>query len=268
MPFDISDRVKKDDLLMQLDEVDEQVLVDQADATLAQAKSHAIEARQAEAQGELDLQAAIEKADADLSSAQIKSTNLNNKADRQHQLLAQKLASQEDYETAQSDAAQAQSDLDARPNRQGRDQEPAGGPRDQKRRHQTGPGSGGCTRHHHPDQTPFSSSITPPSPHPMDGIVSDIPTTIGLGTIIASAISNVSGGTTVLTLSDLSQIYVMSTVDESDIGGVDVGQPVKITVDAYHGKVFDGKGRSHRHHRRHRQQRRHVSGENRNHQRQ
>jgi HlyD family secretion protein len=75
----------------------------------------------------------------------------------------------------------------------------------------------------------------------MDGVISDIPTTIGLGTVIASALSNVSGGTTVMTLSDVSRLFIMATVDESDIGGVQVGQDVSITADAFPGKHFEGK---------------------------
>ena len=42
-------------------------------------------------------------------------------------------------------------------------------------------------------------------------------------------------------ISDLSRIFVLASVDESDIGQVLVGQSVKVTVDAYPGKRFDGK---------------------------
>ena len=61
------------------------------------------------------------------------------------------------------------------------------------------------------------------------------------GQIISSGISNVGGGTTVLTLSDLSRIFVLASVDESDIGKVLVGLPVDVTADAYPGKQFTGK---------------------------
>jgi len=62
-----------------------------------------------------------------------------------------------------------------------------------------------------------------------------------MGTIISSAISNVGGGTSVMTLSDLSHIFVLASVDESQIGGVKKGQTVDITADAYPGKHFTGK---------------------------
>ncbi len=74
---------------------------------------------------------------------------------------------------------------------------------------------------------------------PMDGVVSA--RNVQIGQIISSAISNVGGGTTVLTLADLSSIYVLATVDESDIGGVKEGQTVQVTADAFAGKRFAGK---------------------------
>ena len=48
------------------------------------------------------------------------------------------------------------------------------------------------------------------------------------------------GGTSVLTLADLRRIYVLVSVDESDIGRVRVGQPATITVDAYPDRQLRG----------------------------
>jgi len=42
-------------------------------------------------------------------------------------------------------------------------------------------------------------------------------------------------------VSDLSQLYVLAAVDESDIGQVRIGQEAEITVDAYSGRVFKGR---------------------------
>ena len=44
-----------------------------------------------------------------------------------------------------------------------------------------------------------------------------------------------------MTVSDMSKIYVNASVDESDIGGVELGQEVEITADAFPNKVFSGK---------------------------
>ena len=38
----------------------------------------------------------------------------------------------------------------------------------------------------------------------------------------------------------MSHIFVLASVDESDIGGVKVGQKVNITADAFPGKTFTG----------------------------
>jgi HlyD family secretion protein len=60
------------------------------------------------------------------------------------------------------------------------------------------------------------------------------------GTVIASATSNVSGGTTLLKMADLSLVQVNTLVDETDIGKITVGQPASITVDAYPNRPFEG----------------------------
>ena len=53
------------------------------------------------------------------------------------------------------------------------------------------------------------------------------------GTVIASATSNVSGGTTLLKMANLNQVQVRTLVDETDIGKLQPGQLATVTVDAY-----------------------------------
>ncbi|MCZ7607357.1 MAG: efflux RND transporter periplasmic adaptor subunit [Planctomycetota bacterium] len=60
------------------------------------------------------------------------------------------------------------------------------------------------------------------------------------GTIIASGISNIGGGTALLTLGDLSALTVVGALDEADVGRVDEGQQVQIRVDAWPRRVFSG----------------------------
>jgi HlyD family secretion protein len=60
------------------------------------------------------------------------------------------------------------------------------------------------------------------------------------GTVIASATSNVSGGTTLLKMADLNQVQVRTLVDETDIGKVQPGQAATVTVDAYPQRPFTG----------------------------
>jgi HlyD family secretion protein len=60
------------------------------------------------------------------------------------------------------------------------------------------------------------------------------------GTVIASATSNVSGGTTLLKMADLNQVQVRTLVDETDIGKLKPGQLATVTVDAYPQRPFSG----------------------------
>ena len=60
------------------------------------------------------------------------------------------------------------------------------------------------------------------------------------GSVIASATSNVSGGTTLLKMADLNQVQVQTLVDETDIGKVQAGQRATVTVDAYPNRPFSG----------------------------
>jgi HlyD family secretion protein len=238
LPFDISAQVKQGDVLMKLDPTDENIVLEQTQATLAEANSRLIEAKQAEQQAELDLATAKEKAQADLQSAQIQCTNMQRKADRQRNLFDQKLTSQEDYETAESDAAQSEDALQAAKiaQEQIKSQEVALETKNEDINLAAAEYQLDKIAVDQANQQVGYCTVTAPR----DGVIADIPTTIGVGTVIASALSNVSGGTTVMTLSDLSHIFVLATVDESDIGGVLVGQKVIVTADAYPGKSFDG----------------------------
>jgi HlyD family secretion protein len=237
LPFDISDKVKKGDLLVQLDQKDEQVVVDQETVTVALSQSKLTEAQENERIGEQDLKTATEQADANIISAQTKAQNLRRKADRQKQLLSQNLASPEDFETAETDAAQAEDDLENA--RIAKEQlksqavalevkkEDVELAKEQLKLDQINLANA--------EQQKLYTTVNAP----MDGVLSDL--TIQMGTIISSAISNVGGGTSVMTLSDLSHIFVLASVDESQIGGVKKGQTVDITADAYPGKHFTGK---------------------------
>lgn len=61
------------------------------------------------------------------------------------------------------------------------------------------------------------------------------------GTIVASAVTNVGGGTPVVTIADLTDLRVIGSIDEAQIGRVAVGQDVVIRVDAYPTHTFDGR---------------------------
>ncbi len=61
------------------------------------------------------------------------------------------------------------------------------------------------------------------------------------GSIIASGITNIGGGTSLLTLADLSHLLVSVDLDEAQIGKVQVGMEAEIRVDAYPDRTFQGR---------------------------
>ena len=61
------------------------------------------------------------------------------------------------------------------------------------------------------------------------------------GQIVDSGISNVSGRTDIEHLADMSRLFIIADIDETDIGSVKIGHAVQITADAYIDKTFKGK---------------------------
>ena len=72
---------------------------------------------------------------------------------------------------------------------------------------------------------------------PFDGIVTNEP--VREGETVVPGIQNTEGST-LMTLADMSVITAEVKVDETDISGVQVGQPADVTVDALPGKIFKG----------------------------
>ena len=64
---------------------------------------------------------------------------------------------------------------------------------------------------------------------------------VEVGTVIVSASRDVSGGTVLLQMADLSTVQVRALVDETDIGKIQPGMSATITVDAYPNRPFDGR---------------------------
>ena len=62
------------------------------------------------------------------------------------------------------------------------------------------------------------------------------------GQVITSRLSSIasSEGQTLVIMADLNTVFVVTEVDETDIGKVNIGQPVTITVEAYPDMPFEG----------------------------
>jgi HlyD family secretion protein len=74
---------------------------------------------------------------------------------------------------------------------------------------------------------------------PIDGVV--LSRDRELGDAVSSILTMGSGATLIMTLGDLSEVYVKGKVDESDVGKIYVGQPARITVESFKDEKFQGK---------------------------
>jgi HlyD family secretion protein len=72
---------------------------------------------------------------------------------------------------------------------------------------------------------------------PFDGLVTNVP--VREGETVVVGIQN-AGGSTIMTLADMSVITAEVKVDETDIVNVALNQPVDVTVDALPGRIFKG----------------------------
>lgn len=237
LPSDVSDEVKTGDLLVEIDPVDQERAVQQQEASLAASEARLAQAKASLAVAEADLDAERIRVAAQRASAAARVKDASAKAKRERELLERQQSSIEEAETATTTAVQAEQELRSADagvasirtlelQLEVRRQEIALAQADvdasnialklaQQRLRET--------------------KVTAT----MDGVVSA--RNVQIGQIIASGVNNVGGGTTVMTVSDLSRMFVLASVDESDIGVIALDQPVEITADAHRGKSFAGK---------------------------
>ena len=236
LPFDISQQVTKDALLVQVDPVDEKRSVRQAEAGVAQSAAKLAQARQALVVAEASLGIARQKADTQLKSAKYAATEARSKAARRKELFEQKLVSPEEFQAAETQAVQADSLLDTA--RIAVDdlktQELALETKRQDVKLSEAEVQSDEIVLENARQRLSDTKVVAP----MNGVVAAL--NVQKGQIISSGITNVGGGTTIMTLSDLSRIFVLASMDESDIGKVGLGQRVLITADAQPGRRFRG----------------------------
>jgi HlyD family secretion protein len=237
LPFDVSDTVKKGELMLEVDPVDQKRAVDLADVALASSSAQLASARQNLVIAEQKLVTDKMRADAGLQSAEAKYQRARQKADRLKGALASGAATQEDYDAAETDAKQTAAEVEvAKAQIQELKTEEAGL---EVKRQDIKLAEAEVKS----DQIALDNSkqrlMETKVMAPMDGTV--VSRLVQAGQIIASAVTNVGGGSTVLTLSDLSHIYTLGAVDESDIGNVKLDQLVMVGADAFPNRKFRGK---------------------------
>ena len=74
---------------------------------------------------------------------------------------------------------------------------------------------------------------------PMAGVV--IKRGVELGETVTSGVSSFNAGTVLFTVADLKSLIIRVNLNEVDIAKVHVGQPVRVSLDAYPQKTFTGK---------------------------
>jgi HlyD family secretion protein len=237
LPFDLSDSVKKGELLLELDPSDEQRRLEQAEVSLAASKARLAQARQSVANAQSQATTGKKSATASVQAARARAAEAKAKADRAKMLWEEKLISQQEYDTARSSALQAAADVEVAAARM---EESAVDQGTIELRRQDVLQAEAQLQSAQVDLTLAQQRVRDTLVHaPMDGVVTA--REVQIGQIISSGISNVGGGTTVLVLSDLSRLFVLASVDESDIGSIAAGQSSLITVDAFPGQRFRGR---------------------------
>jgi HlyD family secretion protein len=237
LPFDVSDQVNKDDLLLQIDPIDEERMLEQCKATLAASQARLEASRTSLSVARSDLQTERMKAQANLKSAEASARDAKAKAQRMKELLEKKLTSPEEAETAETSAAQSEVELDlARIQLDDlKTRETALDLKVQDIKLAEANVTSDDLKLKIQEKRWKDTNVF----SPITGVVAT--RDVQMGQIISSGISNVGGGTTAMVLSDLSRIFVLASVDESDIGRVKVDQAAAITADAFPGTTFEGK---------------------------
>lgn len=237
LPFDVSDAVRKGDLLMELDPVDQQRVVQQREATLSASEARLAQAKSTLVAAEQNLAADRIMAAAAVEAALARANDASAKAKREEQLFAKKYSSEEFVETAQTTAMQAEQDYRtalARVEALKAQEAELETRRQEIKLAEAQIENDRIALSLAKLQLDYTKVYSP-----IDGVVSA--RNVQIGQIIASGINNVGGGTAVLKLSDVSRIFILASVDESDIGSVQIDQPAEITVDAFPGKHFRGR---------------------------
>ncbi|MFH2064841.1 MAG: efflux RND transporter periplasmic adaptor subunit [Pseudomonadota bacterium] len=236
LPIDVSDTVQKGDLLLQLNPEDEERSVRRAEVALAVSQARRKQANLNLNIAERNLVTEEARTRAALVSAEAKLQEARFKRERVEQLLDKKMASPEERDVARTVYAQAEAEHETAKARM-EDLKTAAIQIETKREEvKIAEADVETDKINLSDAAQRLEDTTLVAP--IDGIVAV--NNVQVGQIIASGINNVGGGTTVMTLVDLSRIFILVSVDESDIGQVRIGQIVDITVDAHPGIQFPG----------------------------
>ncbi|MFA6842846.1 MAG: efflux RND transporter periplasmic adaptor subunit [Bacilli bacterium] len=237
LPVDVSDIVKKGDLLVQLDPQDEELEVKRAQVSAVVAKAKLEQAKLTLKIAEQDLVNSRGRCAATLASAEALAEEMVAQLKRAEQLREKKMTSEQALQATRTTHAQALASLEAAKIAiKALDMQELS--IDSLRQAVAISEQDVVTSEINLDEAKERLRETTVL-SPMDGVVTV--RDVQVGQIISSGTNSVSDGTTVLYLADMSTMHVLVSVDESDIGQVQTGQTATITVDAFPKKEFHGK---------------------------
>lgn len=237
LPYDVSDEVKKGSLLVELDPIDEQRNVQKSQVSLLAVQSRYEKTKLDLEIAQINLESNRRKAEINLETAKSRAQDERAKAERVKQLFAKKLASLEENETAETTAQTAEANLTSATialEDINTDEQSLKLKKEDLKISKTDVESAKINLSIAEQRLTETKVFAP-----IDGVITE--RLVQTGQIISSGISNTGGGTKVMTISDLSRLFVLASVDESDIGEVREGMDVEITADAYQDKKFSGK---------------------------
>src|SRR5262252_2438289 len=208
------DRVKKGQLLAQIENVQPEADVNANQASLQAAQTDAMAA-----------DAAVKTAQADLVRAQADYDRYKLDWERAQSLFKDGLIAKSDFDSRKNAWATADAGLTQAEARLAQ----AKAQKDSAERHIT---QAQATLIRYADALKKTTY-----PAPFDGVVTNLP--VREGETVVIGIHNAQGST-LMTIADMSVITAEVKVDETDIVNVRLGQPAEVTIDAIPKKVFHG----------------------------
>jgi HlyD family secretion protein len=208
------DRVKKGQLLAQLENVQSSADVNANEASLQMSQTDAIAA-----------DAALKTSQADLLRAQADYERNKLDWDRAQNLFKDGLISKSDFDSRKNAWATADSGLVQAQARVAQ----AKAQKDSANKHVT---QADATLTHYTDLLQKTTYLAP-----YDGVITNLP--VREGETVVVGIQNAQGST-LMTIADMSVITAEVKVDETDIVNVHIGQASEVTIDAIPNKIFHG----------------------------
>jgi HlyD family secretion protein len=236
LPFEEGDRVRRGDRLVRLDPDDEERNVRRNEAALISARARLEKARNELKLTQSNHKKALSDAQTQLTLTRTKLEEAEARHQRQEELHSRKLIPIEELQISRSALEQARSDLA----RAEAALEDAGNlplqfaAREQDVKLAEVEVANAEIALEEVRERLAETEIVAP----MDGVVTQ--RAVELGQVISSPLNNVGGGTILMTLSDLSALYLVTAVDETDIGGIKLGQRAELATDAYPQERFEG----------------------------